>query len=52
MTIDPVCGMEIDERDAAGHTEYDGQDYYFCSRACEARFTHNPGEFLEAEEAA
>ena len=51
MPIDPVCKMEISEDDAAGHTEYGGQDYYFCSRGCEEQFTHNPGEFVETEAA-
>jgi YHS domain-containing protein len=47
MAIDPVCKMEINEEDAAAHTEYNGQDFYFCSRGCEEKFTHNPGEFVE-----
>ena len=51
MPIDPVCKMEINENDAAGHTEYGGEDYYFCSRACEEKFTHNPSEFVEEEAA-
>lgn len=51
MPIDPVCKMEISEDDAAGHTEYDSKDYYFCSRTCEEKFTHTPGEFVEAEAA-
>jgi P-type Cu+ transporter len=51
MAIDPVCNMEISEDDAAGHTEYNGKDFYFCSRSCEEKFTHSPGEFLEEEAA-
>ena len=31
MAIDPVCNMEIDEKDADFTTEYDGKTYYFCS---------------------
>jgi YHS domain-containing protein len=51
MPIDPVCKMVVDEEEAAGHTEYNGEDYFFCSRACEEKFTHNPGEYLEEEAA-
>ena len=35
---DPVCGMEIDTKDAAGTTEYQGQTYYFCSPNCKNAF--------------
>ncbi|HUQ50315.1 MAG TPA: YHS domain-containing protein [Terriglobales bacterium] len=52
MAIDPVCKMEVKEEEAAGHTSYDGADYYFCSRDCEDKFTHSPGDFLKSEEAA
>lgn len=47
MAIDPVCKMEVDEEQAAGHTEYDGQNYLFCSKACEQKFEAHPTEFLE-----
>jgi YHS domain-containing protein len=51
MTIDPVCKMEVDEDMAPGHTEYDGQDYYFCSMACEQKFEHNPTEYIDQQAA-
>jgi YHS domain-containing protein len=51
MAIDPVCKMEIDEEAAPGHSEYDGQDFYFCSRTCQEKFEHNPGQFVETEAA-
>jgi Cu+-exporting ATPase len=44
--IDLVCGMEIDEKSAPGHTEYEGKDYFFCSKYCEQRFEIDPGQFL------
>ncbi len=47
MAIDPVCRMEVDEETAAGHTEYDGKDYYFCSKACEQKFESGPGHYIE-----
>jgi Cu+-exporting ATPase len=51
MAIDPVCGMEVDEEVAAGHSEYDGKDFYFCSIACQQKFEHDPGSFVDVEAA-
>jgi YHS domain-containing protein len=48
MATDPVCKMEVDEQSAAGQTNYDGKDYYFCSKDCEQKFEHDPQQFLEA----
>jgi YHS domain-containing protein len=31
MTKDIVCGMEVDEHQAARKSEYQGRTYYFCS---------------------
>ncbi len=42
---DPVCGMQIEEREAAGQAEYEGRTYYFCSSACQRKFEANPAEF-------
>jgi Cu+-exporting ATPase len=42
MAKDPVCGMELDEQQAAGTSEYKGETYYFCSAGCKQRFDHNP----------
>jgi HAD superfamily hydrolase (TIGR01509 family) len=39
---DPVCGMVIEPRTAAATTTRDGTIYYFCSRACQARFEAGP----------
>jgi len=47
MAIDPVCRMEVDEETAVGHTEYDGKDFYFCSKFCEQKFESDPGHYLE-----
>jgi len=30
VSVDPVCGMSVDESKAAGRTGYAGQMYYFC----------------------
>ncbi len=47
MAIDPVCGMEIDER-AALSTEYDSTTQYFCSEQCRAEFLQDPEAFLRS----
>ena len=47
MTKDPVCGMEIDERDAAATSIYEDHPYYFCSEACRQEFDRNPKRYLQ-----
>ena len=37
-TIDPVCGMTIDPATAAGHSEWNGQTFHFCSATCKRKF--------------
>src|SRR5581483_4521740 len=41
-TVDPVCGMTVESRDAAGHTEFAGREYYFCSKPCLTKFEASP----------
>jgi len=46
MATDPVCGMKIDEKQAAAKVELAGQVYYFCSDACHKAFTANPEKYI------
>ncbi len=46
MVKDPVCGMEIDESQAAAQTTYQGQAYFFCSEDCRNTFENDPKEFV------
>jgi Cu+-exporting ATPase len=46
MNTDPVCGMKVDPAKAAGHSEYDGETYYFCCEGCKAKFDQNPEQYL------
>ncbi len=48
MTTDPVCGMPVDERTAAGSRAFEGQRYYFCSARCKQKFDANPSAFIGA----
>ena len=46
MARDPVCGMDVDEKQAAAKTEYGGQTYYFCSPHCKAQFEKEPQKYV------
>ena len=39
---DPVCGMEIDPRSAAGSIIHEEQMFYFCSQRCVEKFQLDP----------
>ncbi|MCL5999591.1 MAG: YHS domain-containing protein [Chloroflexi bacterium] len=45
MVKDPVCGMDVDPKTAAGKSEYKGQTYYFCSPGCKKTFDKNPEKY-------
>ncbi len=46
MAKDPVCGMEVDEKEAAAKSEYKGKTYYFCAPGCKKAFDENPEKYL------
>jgi YHS domain-containing protein len=45
MSVDPVCGMAVDESKAAGKTGWAGVTYYFCSHACQRNFELDPAQY-------
>src|SRR5688572_26025815 len=47
--VDPVCGMTVTPATAAGHVEYAGQTYYFCSLGCVKRFQADPVRFINPQ---
>ena len=47
---DPVCGMQIEEADAAGQSDFEGRTFYFCSSACKEQFDADPGRFINDPE--
>jgi Cu+-exporting ATPase len=49
MAIDPVCGMTVQEKEAAGSFAYQGRSYYFCSAKCLNEFKTNPEAYVHAE---
>ncbi|HEX2655293.1 MAG TPA: HAD-IC family P-type ATPase, partial [Xanthobacteraceae bacterium] len=44
-STDPVCGMKVDPKSAAGSQEHVGRTYYFCSPHCLTKFREEPGRF-------
>jgi YHS domain-containing protein len=47
MVQDPVCGMKINENDAAASTEYKRKVYYFCSPSCQDAFEKEPEKYVK-----
>lgn len=45
MAKDPVCGMNVDEKKAAGTAVHGGKTYYFCSAVCKATFEKAPAKY-------
>ena len=44
MAKDPICGMMVDPKRAAGSSVYGSKAYYFCSLSCKATFDKNPAK--------
>jgi len=49
MAVDPVCGMEIDEKKGKFKLEYKGRTYYFCAQGCLVAFSKDPEKYLKKE---
>jgi len=48
MAKDPVCGMDVDQKKAAGKSAYKGETVYFCSLKCKEKFDKDPDLFAGA----
>ncbi|TAK62704.1 MAG: YHS domain-containing protein [Bacteroidetes bacterium] len=46
MVKDPVCGMNIEEEQAAGTCRYQGRTYYFCAPGCKREFEQEPEKYV------
>jgi YHS domain-containing protein len=44
MPVDPVCGIEMDERLAVNY-EHEGDIYYFCCEGCKRIFIRKPKKY-------
>lgn len=47
MTIDPVCGIEVDEKNPEFQAQFAGKKYFFCSDECRKEFEQQPNEYIE-----
>lgn len=47
MTKDPVCKMDVDEKNAKFKFDYNGKTYYFCSPVCKTNFEKNPAKYVK-----
>ncbi|HEU0201783.1 MAG TPA: YHS domain-containing protein [Burkholderiaceae bacterium] len=52
MTTDPVCGMTIEPKKAAGSTTYQDQTYWFCSPGCLSKFKADPAKYAGGKSGA
>ena len=51
LAQDPVCGMTVDPKQAAGSFDYHGHTYFFCSLGCLEKFQADPNRFLQSSSA-
>lgn len=47
MTIDPVCGMRLEEKKPELQAQYAGRKYFFCSEECKQEFEADPNGYVE-----
>lgn len=50
METDPVCGMQVDPKTAAGQSDYEGKTYYFCSDDCKKQFDKDPKQYVNKDD--
>lgn len=44
--VDVVCGMKVEEEEAAATSEYLNRTYYFCSEDCKHKFNQRPESYI------
>ncbi len=50
MVKDPVCGMDVDEKNTKLTSTYNGRCYIFCSISCKATFEKDPNRVLDGRD--
>lgn len=50
MEKDPVCGMLVDPKQAAGQRQHQGKTYYLCSPDCLKKFDQAPQRYVVADQ--
>lgn len=46
--VDPVCGLQVDPREARFTSTYQGQTYYFTDPDCKRMFDEDPAAYVGA----
>ena len=46
MPFDPVCRMDLDDRNAVASSDYQGKVYWFCAHTCKEAFEEDPERYL------
>src|SRR5665213_3561591 len=49
ISVDPVCGMTVEEAGAAASSRHNDATYYFCSGGCKKAFDAEPAQFLPGD---
>ena len=49
MTKDPVCGMQVDEKNAPANSTYEGAYYAFCCGSCKDKFDSDPERYKTSD---
>jgi YHS domain-containing protein len=52
MQIDPVCGMQVDDRTALAKSQYQGTNYFFCCDDCKHQFDQQPEQYVGAQQSS
>jgi YHS domain-containing protein len=52
MTIDVVCGMEINEAESQFTAGHGRSVYYFCSEGCREEFLRHPEDYVDKDSPA
>ncbi len=47
--VKTICGGIIKEPETYPHAEYEGEQVYFCNKACLRAFEQNPQAFMAGE---
>ena len=48
MSKDPVCGMQVDEKNPQFQSQYAGKQYTFCSEDCKKKFEKDPQHYARS----
>ena len=47
MQTDPVCGMQVDDHNTNYKSQFQGENYTFCSAECKRKFDQRPEQYAD-----